>query len=131
MSGILQLNKVQDFNDFLGVETLHPFVSVVDLSTAKPVKNSRKNYGFYTIFLKDVKCGDLRYGRNYYDYQEGTLVFISPGQMVGDDDNGQLLHLKGWALMFHPDLLRGTPLAQRMKEYTYFAYEANESLHIS
>ncbi|GHV52525.1 AraC family transcriptional regulator [Bacteroidia bacterium] len=128
---ILHLNKVQDLNDFFGVETLHPFAGVVDLSTAKPVKNIRKNYGFYTIFLKDVKCGDLRYGRGYYDYQEGTLVFISPGQMVGDDDNGQLLHLKGWALMFHPDLLRGTPLAQRMKEYTYFSYEANESLHIS
>jgi AraC-like DNA-binding protein len=131
MSKILNLNTVQDYNKFLGQETLHPLVSVIDLSTTNPIKHIRKYFGFYAMFLKDVKCGDLRYGRSYYDYQEGTLVFVSPGQIAGDDDNGETFQLKGWVLMFHPDLLRGTPLAQKMKEYTFFSYEVNESLHIS
>jgi AraC-like DNA-binding protein len=131
MVKILNLNTVQDYNDFLGQKTLHPLISVIDLSNTKPVRHIRKNYGFYAIFLKDVKCGDVRYGRSYYDYQEGTLVFISPGQIAGDDDNGETFQLKGWCLMFHPDLLRGTPLAQKMREYTFFSYEANESLHMS
>lgn len=88
MGEILKMNSVHDYNEFLGVKTLHPLVSVVDLSEIPPIRLARKNFGFYTVFLKDVKCGDLRYGRKIYDYQEGTLVFIAPGQIVGDDDNG-------------------------------------------
>ena len=88
-------------------------------------------YGFYCVFLKDVKCGDMRYGRHYYDYQEGTLVFIAPGQVVGIEDNGEVFQPKGWALLFHPDLIRGTSLGRSMDEYTFFSYEANEALHLS
>ena len=88
-------------------------------------------YGFYTIFLKDVKCGDLRYGRNYYDYQEGTLVFLAPGQVIGYENNGQTYQPKGWALLFHPDLLRGTSLGRNISGYTFFTYEVNEALHLS
>ena len=66
-----------------------------------------------------------------YDYQEGTLVFIAPGQIVGDDDNGTRIQVKGWALLFHPDLLLGTSLGRKMKDYSFFSYEANEALHMS
>jgi AraC-like DNA-binding protein len=131
MDKILNVDTVKDYNDFLGQETLHPLINVIDLSTAKPVKHIRKNFGVYAIYLKDARCGDLRYGCSYYDYQEGTLVFLSPGQVIGDNDDRETIQLKGWCLMFHPDLLRGTPLAQKMKEYTFFSYEANESLHMS
>ncbi len=65
---------------------------------------------FGTIFLKEVKCGDLRYGKNTYDYQEGTLVFIAPGQVVTVDNPGEPYQPKGYALIFHPDLIHGTPL---------------------
>ena len=81
--------------------------------------------------LKDVKCGDIRYGRNYYDYQEGTLVFLAPGQVVGIVNNGEYFQPKGWALLFHPDLIRGTSLVREMKNYTFFSYESNEALHLS
>ena len=84
MGDILKLNTIHDYLEFLGVKTLLPLVSVIGLSEVPPVRLARKNFGFYTVFLKDVKCGDLRYGRKMYDYQEGTLVFIAPGQIVGD-----------------------------------------------
>lgn len=72
--------------------------------------------GFYSIILKDTDCGELKYGRKKYDYQEGTLVFLAPGQIVGtDDDSNTLFQMKGWALFFHPDLLRGTALSANRK----------------
>jgi AraC family transcriptional regulator, transcriptional activator of pobA len=106
-------------------------VSVVDLSKADPRQASSMYFGFYTVFLKDVKCGDLRYGRNTYDYQEGTLVFIAPGQVVGVDNTGETYQPKGYALIFHADLLHGTALGRHMHDYTFFSYQSNEALHLS
>ena len=128
---IHHLESVAEYNAMLGVETLHPLVSVVDLSEAHPMRHFRQTYGFYAVFLKEIKCGDMIYGRHYYDYQEGTLVFIAPGQVVGIEDNGEVFQPKGWALLFHPDLIRGTSLGRSMDEYTFFSYEANEALHLS
>ena len=131
MGEIIKLETIQDYNKLLGVETLHPLVSVIDLSTLETIKHSRKNYGFYCIFLKELDCGTLLYGRSKYDYQEGTLVFVAPGQVAGIDDNGETRNPKGWILMFHPDLLYGTSLAKRIKGYSFFSYESNEALHMS
>jgi len=128
---LFPLETVAEYNDLLGVETLHPLVSVIDLSQARPMKHARHTFGFYTVFLKEVKCGDLIYGRQRYDYQEGTVVCLAPGQVIGIEDNGETYQPKGWALCFHPDLIRGTSLGSRMKEYTYFSYEVNEALHLS
>ena len=98
----------------------------------KPLRHARKLYGFYAIFLKDVKCGELRYGRQYYDYQDGTLIFVAPGQVFGAEDNGEVFQPTGYLLMFHPDLLRNTLLGKlMMKDYTFFSYETNEALHLS
>jgi len=88
-------------------------------------------FGFYTIFLKDVKCGDLMYGRETYDYQEGTLVFLAPGQVAGINSHGETYQPKGYALIFHPDLIHGTSLGRHMEDYTFFGYQSNEALHIS
>ena len=86
MGTIVKLDSVQDYNELLGVETLHPLVSVVDFSELESVRRCLKNFGFYCIFLKHLDCGPLLYGRNRYDYREGTLVFIAPGQVFGIDD---------------------------------------------
>ena len=131
MEEIARLDHVYQYNELMGIETLHPLVSVIDMSKCPRMRHSRRLYGFYCIFLKDVKCGDLRYGRNYYDYQEGTLVFTAPGQVVGVEDNGEVFQPKGWALLFHPDLIRGTSLGHNMKDYSFFSYEVNEALHLS
>lgn len=131
MENILRLDHVYQYNERLGVETLHPLVNVIDFSKCPPMFHSRHILGFYAVFLKDVKCGDLHYGRHFYDYQEGTLVFIAPGQVAGVENNGESFQPKGWALIFHPDLLRGTPLARAMKDYSFFSYESCEALHLS
>lgn len=128
---ILHIESVGEYNAQLGIETLHPLVSVIDMSEVSPIRHQRQTFGFYAIFLKEVKCGDLLYGRHHYDYQEGTLVCLAPGQVIGVEDNGEKFQPKGWALVFHPDLIRGTSLARNMKEYSFFSYEVNEALHLS
>lgn len=131
MDKIIRLDHIYQYNELLGLETLHPLVSVIDLAKCRPMRHMRQMFGFYAVFLKEVKCGELRYGRNYYDYQEGTLVFLAPGQIIGMEDNGEQFQPKGWALLFHPDLIRGTSLGRSMGTYTFFSYESNEALHLS
>lgn len=131
MNNLLRFETINEYNTFNNNETLHPLVSVVDLSKANPRQGSRMYFGFYTIFLKDVKCGDLHYGRHTYDYQEGTLVFLAPGQVAGVNSNGETYQPKGYALIFHPDLIHGTSLGKHVYGYTFFGYQSNEALHIS
>jgi len=126
-----EFETICEYNAFNNNETLHPLVSVVDLSKADPREGSRMYFGFYTIFLKDVKCGDLIYGRHTYDYQEGTLVFLAPGQEAGVKSNGEVYQPKGYALVFHPDLILGTQLGRHIQEYSFFSYQSNEALHLS
>ena len=131
MNEIMKIDSVQTYNDYFGVETRHPLVSVVDGREAKPLRFGRKLYGIYTVLLKDADCGNLKYGRSMYDYQRGTMLFIAPGQVMGSEDDGKLHQPEGWALCFHPEFLRKTPLAGLIKEYSYFSYNANEALHLS
>lgn len=131
MENILRFETINDYNAFNNNETLHPLVSVVDLSKANQRQGSKMYFGFYTIFLKDVKCGDLLYGRHTYDYQEGTLVFLAPGQVAGVNSNGETYQPKGYALIFHSDLILGTPLGKHIQDYTFFSYQFNEALHLS
>ncbi|MGL4412389.1 MAG: helix-turn-helix domain-containing protein [Bacteroidales bacterium] len=133
MSNIEQFTSIDQYNKSMGLETLHPLVAIIDYSKAtyqKPEYPEGHCFGYYTVFLKDQKCGDFKYGRNYYDYQEGTLVFLAPGQEV-IIENRVPSKGKGWALMFHPDLLKGTSLGRTIDEYTFFSYEVFEALHLS
>lgn len=131
MESIIRVDTIGQFNVLNNNETLHPLVNIVDMSKADKRLNRRVNYGFYTVFLKEIKCGDLKYGCNYYDYEEGTLVFIGPGQVVGEDNNGEYYQPKGVALVFHPDLIRGTSMGRHIQDYTFFSYDVHEALHLS
>jgi AraC family transcriptional activator of pobA len=131
MESIKRFETVNDYNVFNNVETLHPLVGVIDMSKANPRQASSMYFGFYTIFLKEVKCGDLRYGKNTYDYQEGTLVFIAPGQVVSVENRGESYQPKGYALVFHPDVIHGTSLGKHIQDYSFFGYQSNEALHLS
>ena len=131
MDNMRRFENVGEYNAFNNNETLHPLVSVVDLSKASPRSGSKMYFGFYTIFLKDVKCGDMVYGRHTYDYQEGTLVFLAPGQVAGINSNNEIYQPKGYALVFHGDLVHGTSLGRHIQDYSFFGYQSNEALHLS
>lgn len=136
MHNVYKFETVSEYNVLNNHETLHPLVSVIDFSKAAPrswggEKTVRINYGLYCIFLKEVKCGDLHYGKHTYDYQEGTLVFVSPGQVVTIETTGEIYQPKGYALVFHPDLIHGTTLGKHIQDYTFFGYQSDEALHIS
>ena len=131
MENILEMPSVKDYNDNLGVATLHPMVSVVDMSELECIRHSLKHFGFYCIILKHLGCGDVAYGRSTYDYNDGSLVFVAPNQMAGANDGKISYNTKGWILMFHPDLLRNTYLEHSMNRYTFFDYSSNEALHLS
>lgn len=131
MEQIHNFDMIRDYNAFNNHETLHPLVSIIDFSKAKKRTGSRMNFGLYCIFLKEVQCGDIKYGRNYYDYQEGTLVFIAPGQVIDVENKVDYYQPTGHALVFHPDLIRGTTLGKSIQEYHFFSYDTSEALHLS
>lgn len=127
----MKIESIQQYNDYFGVETLHPLVSVIEGRKGKPLRYNMKLYSIFAILIKDTDCGSLKYGRNIYDYQQGAMLFLAPGQVMGSEDDGKLHQPEGWVLAFHPELLRGTHLAEMIKSYSYFSYSANEALHLS
>lgn len=133
MSVVKRLNSIDALNRFNGKHTNHPLVTVLDLSESKPGEPGKIHFELYGIFLKDSKCNAMKYGRNYYDYQDGTLIFVAPEQIVEieDVDEDGLHQPSGLVLFFHPDLICGTSLGQHIKDYTFFSYQINEALHIS
>ena len=131
MEKILRIDSVSEHDKFYDKENLHPLVSVIDFSGAVPaIFASRMNFGFYAVYLKDVRCGDLKYGRHTYDYQDRTLVFVAPGQVINVNINNDY-RPQGYALLFHPDLIHGTALGKHILDYTFFSYESREALHLS
>jgi AraC-like DNA-binding protein len=131
MEKVERIDTVKQYNDSVGVETLHPLVSVVNFDEIPTYQYFKRYMGIYAVFLKYINCGDIRYGCQPYDYEDGTLVFIAPGQVYGIDSKGKLIKPAGKALVFHPDLIAGTSLGNHIKEYSFFSYEVNEALHLS
>ena len=128
---IIRHNTVDVYNKLFGLETLHPLVNVIDLSEAtKFPTHFTLNYGVYALYLKDTRCGDIRYGKQTYDYQDGTIVSFAPGQ-VAEFETAKDVRPKAQGLLFHPDLIKGTSLGQEIKSYSFFSYSSNEALHLS
>ena len=92
MSEIMKIDTVQQYNDYFGIETCHPLVSVIEGKKAKPLRFCKKLYNIYAILLKDTNCGNLKYGQSIYDYQKGTMLFLAPGQVMGSEDDGMMKH---------------------------------------
>lgn len=132
MDKVLQLDNVDTYNKLYGLETFNPLVSVVNLNKAtRSVNRIRLNYGVYALFLKLEKACDIKYGRQRYDYEEGTIVCFAPGQTAETTPTTEHIQTNTYGLVFHPDLLRGTSLGKMIKKYTFFTYEVNEALHVS
>ena len=131
MSKILKVRDVADYSRYLGCADQHPLLCVIDYAEVSPIRHSLNNYSVYGIFFHDEAEIDLAYGCGKYDYKKGTVICVAPGQIGGKEDNGEEVMLTGWALLFHPDLLHGTPLEKSIRSYSFFDYRVNEALHMT
>ena len=132
MNKIFNLGSVDQYNKLYGLETLNPLVSVINLNKATRQMNyAHWHYGIYALYLKLEKACDIRYGRQNYDYQEGTIVCFAPGQDAETTLITDRVQVNALGILFHPDLLLGTSLGKTIKKYTFFSYEVNEALHLS
>lgn len=131
MSNILKVNKVNDYARWVGTESTHPLICVINYSEVSPIRHSLNHYGVYGMFFQDKNNSELVYGCGKYDYKDGSLICVAPGQIGGKEDDGSLVSIGGWALLFHPDILHGTHLEEDIKRLTFFNYSVNEGLHMS
>ena len=125
------INTIQDFNDYQGVETLHPLVSVVHVENTEHIKECVMHYGLYAIYLKENKGCKLSYGRTPYDFDEMTVTSFAPEQVVKVEPNPDVPFAKFTALVFHPDILNRTALGRQINRYEFFGYSSTEALHLS
>lgn len=134
MNQIREIKSISQMHQILGLEKpMHPAISLVnmkDVKLSKELFNQKYIWDFYMISLKFDNC-ELQYGRQYYDFEEGTLVFSSPGQVFKAKKQPETLNENGWALYFHSDLIRKSDLGKNIKSYGFFSYKANEALHLS
>lgn len=128
---MIAYDTIKKYSDTFNNKIQHPLINLVDLNKSAPLKRTKFMLGFYAIIIKETNCGDLRYGNRYYDYAEGTVVFFGPGQVITNEPEGELHQPYGKALIFHPDLIKGTSLGKHIHEYSFFSYQSNEALHLS
>ena len=128
----ITIDSLKTYNNLYGLKTKHPLIEVIDFKRATKIVN-HINFKFevYALFLKKGTQCTLKFGRKSYDYQEGTIVSFAPGQVVTLDDEKDELAPDVIALMFHPDLIYGTPLASKIKDFEFLSFSLTESLHLS
>jgi YesN/AraC family two-component response regulator len=136
MKEIVKLETIAEVHQFLGLEKpKHPLISVLRIGNVLrnlEVDNIKYALGLYQISLKDNCAYTIaQYGRNTYDYQEGTMVFTAPNQVLEFKKAEIVKEDKGWTIAFHPDLIRKPELAKRMDGFSFFSYTSNEALHLS
>lgn len=135
---VLTIDSISQAHQLFGIDKpKHPLVTVVhpkDFRSVSALPEGVKIVtNFYQIMLKVDGCGNLTYGKNSYDYEEGTLIFTSPGQALAYEDQDEVgaVNADEWTLAFHPDLIRRSDLGKNIHQYSFFAYNANEALHLS
>ncbi|MGN6711091.1 helix-turn-helix domain-containing protein [Anaerocolumna jejuensis] len=129
------INSISVLHELLGYEKpKHPLITLIDLDQINPREeyyNIPFTLNYYMISLKNNPDCELVYGRKYFDFREGSLIFTAPGQMIAKGRRHQEAKTNGWMLCFHTDLIRGSSLWHKMSEYSFFEYDANEALQLS
>lgn len=128
------INSISEWNRLFSLpKPQHPLISLLHHADVKHISED-KWFGavvnFYIISIKKDFKGKMKYGKNYYDFDEGTMSFISPGQVITVEDD-ETRDCSGWSLMVHPDFIRNYALGRNIKNYGFFSYEVNEALHLS
>ena len=128
MKNILKLSDPNVYARFLHAPVLHPLVSIIHYDEVSPIRPSLNRYGVYGLFIQRNFPKNLTYGMKMFDAPDGSIIAVEPGQIGGKEDDGELINISGWALLFSPELLHGTDLEARMKEYPFFSYFSTETL---
>ena len=138
MGKIMRIESISQIHGMIGYEKpKHPLISFIEPSKLElkiPVIKQQFTMGFYNISLKSGSECKIKYGRQYYDFQEGSMLFLAPGQIIEPVSTSEYTYepeLPGWILLFHPDLIRRSSLGKKMDEYTFFSYDVHEALHLS
>ena len=128
MKNILHVSDPNVYASYLNAPVLHPLVSVIHYDEVSPIRTSMNRYGVYGLFVQKNFPKNLTYGMKMFDAEEGSIIAVEPGQIGGKEDDGERIFISGWVLMFSPELLHGTDLESRMKDYHFFSYFATETL---
>ncbi|MES2797889.1 MAG: helix-turn-helix domain-containing protein [Bacteroidota bacterium] len=124
-------DSIKKYSEMFNNKTLHPLINLVDLNKSDELLRTKFTLNFYAIIIKETRCGDIRYGNKYYDYDDGSMVFFGPNQIITNEPEGEQHQPYGKALIFHPDLISGTSLGKQIHEFSFFGYQSNEALHLS
>ena len=135
MDQIVRIKTIHDVHRILGLEKpQHPLVSVIkidDRITNFDYGDAKYVFDFYQINLKLGFSGSMLYGRNSYDFDDGSLTFIKPNQTIQVENREEIEGSSGWTLLFHPDLIRKSMLGDSIDTYSFFDYDLSEALHLS
>jgi AraC-like DNA-binding protein len=130
MKNILHISEPNVYARFLNAPVLHPLVSVIHYDEVSPIHSSLNNYGVYGLFIQRNFPKNLTYGMKMFDAPEGSIIAVEPGQIGGKEDDGEAIDISGWVLLFSQEILRGTDLEAKMKDYHFFSYFASETLRM-
>lgn len=128
---MLIFDSIRKYAEYYNNKSQHPLIQVMDMGMSEPKPRSKFRLDFYAIFIKNSDCGSHRYGNKYYDYADGTMIFLGPGQVVANEPEGEVYQPYGKAIIFHPDLLHNTALGKQMNQYSFFSYHSHEALHLA
>ena len=128
---IVTADTIQQYNQFFGVKTKHPQIGIIHFDRSENQPTHKMTFGFYALYLVKTVGITMDYGKTKYDFDDGTVICLAPGQTIGVHrmPGGPVPVATG--LMFHPDHLHGTALAKKMRQFTFFSYTSNEALHLS
>lgn len=128
MKNILQVSDPNVYGRYVNAPVLHPLVSIVHYDEVSPIHSSLNRYGVYGLFIQRNFPKNLTYGMKMFDAPDGSIIAVEPGQIGGREDDGEGIYISGWVLLFSPQLIHGTDLEPRMKDYRFFSYFATETL---
>ena len=130
MKNIHKLSDPNVYARFLNAPVLHPLVSIIHYDEVSPIHSSLNRYSVFGLFIQRNFPKNLTYGMKMFDAADGSIIAVEPGQIGGREDDGERFNISGWVLLFSPELLHGTDLENRIKDYHFFSYFATETLRM-
>ena len=122
MKKILKVDNPNVYAEYVGAPALHPQLALISYDEVSPFRNSLNNYGVYGLFIQQQFPKYLSYGTKSILVGDSSIIAVAPGQIGGAEDNGTPLYINGWALLWSPELLKGSSLESRIDKYQFFSY---------